>query len=64
MTPGQLLVYGFAPGAEFEGRLVGAIERIESGGTLRVLDVVSSCAMPKRQSSSRSSDAGVARARS
>ena len=42
MTPGQaqLLVYGFAPGAQFEGRLVGAIERIESGGTLRVLDVL------------------------
>jgi hypothetical protein len=40
MTPAQLLVYGFAPGAEFEGRLVGAIERIESGGTLRVLDVL------------------------
>jgi hypothetical protein len=27
MTPAQLLVYGSAPGAEFEGRLVGAIER-------------------------------------
>ncbi len=42
MMPGQaqLLVYGFGPGAEFEGRLVGAIERIESGGTLRVLDVL------------------------
>jgi hypothetical protein len=40
MTPAQLLIYGFAPGAEFEGGLVGAIERIESGGTLRVLDVV------------------------
>ena len=42
MTPGQaqLLVYEFGPGAEFEGRLVGAIERIESGGTLRVLDVL------------------------
>ena len=36
----QLLVYGFEPGAKFEGRLVGAIERIESGGTLRVLDVL------------------------
>ena len=34
-TPAQLLVYGFAPGAEFEGQLVGAIERIERGGTLR-----------------------------
>jgi hypothetical protein len=31
----------FEPGARFEGRLVGAIERIESGGTLRVLDVPS-----------------------
>ena len=40
MTPAQLLVYGFAPGAVFEGQLVGAIERIESGGTLRVLDVL------------------------
>src|SRR3954447_14374082 len=36
----QLLIYGFEPGAEFEGRMVGAIERIESGRTLRVLDVV------------------------
>ena len=39
MNPAQLVVYGFAPGAEFEGRLVGAIERIESGGR-RVLDVL------------------------
>ena len=31
----QLLVYGFAPGAEFEGRLVGAIERLESGAECR-----------------------------
>ena len=31
-VPAQLLVYGFAPGAEFEGRLVGAIERIERVG--------------------------------
>ena len=33
--PVQLLAYGFAPGAAFEGQLVGTIERIESGGTLR-----------------------------
>ena len=39
-SPAQLLVYGFEPGAAFEGRLVGAIERLESGGTLRVLDVL------------------------
>jgi hypothetical protein len=36
----QLLVYGFPPGAAFEGRLAGAIQRIESGGTLRILDVL------------------------
>lgn len=39
-APAQLLVYGFAPGAQFEGRLAGAIERVESGGKLRVLDVL------------------------
>jgi hypothetical protein len=36
----QLLAYRFGPDAAFEGRLVGALERMESGGTLRVLDVV------------------------
>jgi hypothetical protein len=36
----QLLVYGFGPGAEFEGRLVGALERIESGAALRVRDAL------------------------
>jgi hypothetical protein len=36
----QLLVYGFGPDADFEGRLVGALERIESGGTLRILDAI------------------------
>jgi hypothetical protein len=36
----QLLLYGFEPGAAFQGRLVGAIERIEIGETLRVLDVL------------------------
>jgi len=36
----QLLLYRFGPDAEFEGRLVGALERIESGGTLRVLDAL------------------------
>jgi len=39
-TPAQLLVYGFAPGAEFEGQLVGAIEQIERGGTRGGLDVL------------------------
>jgi hypothetical protein len=36
----QLLVYGFAPDADFEGQLVGALERIESGGALRILDAL------------------------
>jgi hypothetical protein len=36
----QLLAFRFDPGAEFEGRLVGALERIESGGTLRIRDVL------------------------
>jgi hypothetical protein len=36
----QLLVYAFAPDADFEGQLVGALERIESGGALRILDVL------------------------
>jgi hypothetical protein len=36
----QLLVYAFGPGAAFEGRLVGALERIEAGGALRVLEAL------------------------
>jgi hypothetical protein len=36
----QLLLYAFGPDARFEGQLVGALERIESGGTLRVLDAL------------------------
>src|SRR4051812_11151821 len=36
----QLLTYGFGPGASFEGQLVGALERLESGGTLRILDAL------------------------
>jgi hypothetical protein len=36
----QLLLYRFGADAGFEGRLVGALERIESGGTLRVLDAL------------------------
>lgn len=33
----QLLVYAFAPGASFDGGLVGALQRLESGGALRIL---------------------------
>jgi hypothetical protein len=36
----QLLVYGFGPDANFEGRLVGALERVESGGGLKILDAL------------------------
>ncbi len=36
----QLLVYSFPPGSAYEGQLVGALERIEAGGTLRILDAV------------------------
>jgi hypothetical protein len=36
----QLLMYSFPPGSAYEGQLVGALERIESGGTLRILDAV------------------------
>jgi hypothetical protein len=40
LPPTQLLVYGFGPEADFEGRLIGALERIESGGALRILDAL------------------------
>jgi hypothetical protein len=39
-APVQLIVYGFDPGARFEGQLVGALERLESGGSLRILEVL------------------------
>jgi len=34
----HLLIYEFGPGAEFEGQLVGALERIQAVGQSRVLD--------------------------
>jgi hypothetical protein len=36
--PVQLLLYGFDAHARFEGRLVGALERIESGGAMRIVE--------------------------
>jgi hypothetical protein len=36
----ELLAYRFPPGTRFEGQLVGALERMEAGGALRVLDVL------------------------
>jgi hypothetical protein len=39
-VPAQLLLYGFGPEADFEGQLVGALERIETGGALRIREVL------------------------
>jgi hypothetical protein len=36
----QLLVYRFGPEASFEGQLVGALERAEAGGALRVVEAL------------------------
>ena len=36
----QLLAFRFPGGATLEGQMLGAIERAESGGTLRILDVL------------------------
>lgn len=36
----QLLAYRFGSDSRFEGQLVGALERIESGGSMRVLDAL------------------------
>jgi hypothetical protein len=36
----QLLVYRFGPNAGFEGRLVGALERIEAGGAVKIVDAL------------------------
>jgi hypothetical protein len=38
--PVQLLVYRFGERAAYEGRLVGALERMESGGTLRIVEAL------------------------
>jgi hypothetical protein len=38
--PAHLFIYAFEPGGQFERQLVGAAERIKSGGTLRVRDVL------------------------
>ena len=39
-APAQLLVYRFGTDAGFEGHLVGALERIEAGGSMQVLDLL------------------------
>ena len=38
--PVQLLLYSFGPDANFEGQLVGALERLESGSALKILDAL------------------------
>jgi hypothetical protein len=38
--PVQLLTFAFGPDAVFEGQMLGAIERLESGGALRVVQVI------------------------
>ena len=38
--PVQLLVFAFGSDASFEGRMVGALERIEAGGALKVLEAL------------------------
>jgi hypothetical protein len=38
--PVQLLVYRFDADARFEGRLIGALERMESGGALRIIEAL------------------------
>lgn len=40
MASRQLLAYRFGAESRFEGQLVGALERIESGGAMRVLDAL------------------------
>jgi len=36
----RLLAYRFPPTAEFDGRLLGSLERVFGGGPLRILDLV------------------------
>src|SRR5204862_7369874 len=39
-APQQLLTYVFGPGADFGGMLVGALQRIESGGAIRIVEIL------------------------
>ncbi len=36
----QLFLFSFGPDARFEGQLGGALQRLESGGTLRILEAL------------------------
>jgi hypothetical protein len=39
-APRQLLAYAIPPRSRLEGQLIGALERVESGGTVRILDAL------------------------
>src|SRR4051794_9798975 len=39
-APVQLLTFAFGPDAVFEGQMLGAVERLETAGALRVLQVI------------------------
>jgi hypothetical protein len=39
-APVQLLTFAFGPDAVFEGQMLGAVQRLESGGALRVVQVI------------------------
>ena len=55
----QLLVFRFGADATFEGQLVGALERLESGGALRVLEVLF-VAAPEATGDAERGEAGAA----
>jgi uncharacterized membrane protein len=38
--PVQMIAIGFGPGAEFEGRIIGELTRLENEDTLRILDLL------------------------
>lgn len=40
LAPVQLLTFAFGPDAVFEGQMLGAVERLETGGALRVVQVI------------------------
>jgi hypothetical protein len=39
-APVHMLVYAFESGSRFQGELLGALERLEAGGALRVLEAL------------------------
>jgi hypothetical protein len=39
-APVQLLTFAFGPDAVFEGQMLGAVQRLENGGALRILEVI------------------------